>query len=104
MKSLGILEVCGYSTALLAINKMYQYCNIKVITIDFDKPAVADLDKMPLVAQVKFIGNVDDVKYALEVGKREALKYNDEEEVIARCIANYHDNMKDLIKVTKLKK
>lgn len=104
MKSLGLLEVCGYSTALLAINKMYQQCNIKVITIDFDKPAVADLDKMPLVAQVKFIGSVDDVKYALEVGKKVALKYNDEQEVIARCIANYHIDMNDLINVTKLKK
>lgn len=104
MKSLGILEVCGYSTALLAINKMYQQCNIKVITIDFDKPAVADLDKMPLVAQVKFIGNVDDVNYALEVGKKVALMFNDEEEVIARCIANYHTDMTQLINVTKLKK
>ncbi|MFP4697712.1 MAG: BMC domain-containing protein [Eubacteriales bacterium] len=104
MKSLGILEVCGYSTALLAVNQMYQHCNIKVITIDFDKPAVVDLDKMPLVAQVKFVGYVEDVKHALEVGKREALKHNGEEEVIARCIPNYHDGMVDLIRVSKLKK
>lgn len=103
MKSLGILEVCGYSTALLAINKMYQQCNIKVVAIDFDKPSVADLDRMPLVAQVKFVGNVDDVNHALEVGKKVALKFNDDEEIIARCIANYHSEMTELINVTKLK-
>lgn len=104
MKSLGILEVCGYSTALLALDKMYKQCNIKAITIDFDKPAIADLDRIPLVAQVKFIGSVDDVKYALEVGKKEALKFNNEQEVVARCIANYHEDMVNLINVTKLKK
>lgn len=104
MKSLGILELCGYSTALLAINKMTQDCNIKIVAIDIDKPAVAELDKIPLTAQVKFVGSVSEVEYALEVGKKIAYKYNEEHEVIARIIPNYHENMIGLIKLSKLKK
>jgi len=104
MAALGIIELCGYSTALLVINKMYQYCNIKVITIDFNKPAIADLDKIPLLAQVKFIGSIEDINYALEVGRETALNYNDEEMIITRSIANYHDGLIGLIKTTKLKK
>jgi microcompartment protein CcmL/EutN len=98
------LEVCGYSTALLAINKMLQECNIKIVAIDIDKPAVAELDKIPLVAQVKFVGGVDDVLAALEAGRKTALKYNSEDEVISKIITNYHEDMMGLIKVTKLRK
>ena len=104
MRSLGILEVCGFSTALLAINKMLQDCDIKIVTVDIDKPAVAELDKIPLTAQVKFVGSVSDVKHALEVGRNVALKYNEEQEVIARVIPNYHEDMIPLMKLTKLKK
>lgn len=93
MGALGLLEVCGYSTALLAINKMYLESDIEVLAIDFNKPASADLDKIPLQVQIKFTGSVAQVEWAMSVGRRIAEKHNDKEEVITHIIANAHDGM-----------
>ena len=96
MGALGLLEVCGYSTALLVINGMYQNADITVLAIDFNKPATADLDKIPLQVQIKFTGSVSQVEWAMEIGRKIAEKYNDKDEVIAHVIANAHDGMSTL--------
>jgi microcompartment protein CcmL/EutN len=43
MKSLGLLEVCGYGAALLCADAMDKAASIEIVTIDFDKPAVRNL-------------------------------------------------------------
>lgn len=88
MAALGSLEVCGYSTALLIVNKLYQFTDVKVVNLNFNKPAKAELDKIPLQVQVEFIGEIGQVRHGLEIGRKEALKYNDESEVIAHLIPN----------------
>lgn len=104
MKALGILELCGYSTALLASDSMCKAADIRIVAFDFNKPGAADLDKIPLLAQIKFVGGVDDVKAALEAGIRCAEKYNDREEILGRVIPNYDEGLTGLIKLTKIKK
>ena len=96
MAALGLLEVCGYSTALLAINTMYLNADIRVLAIDFNKPAVADLDKIPLQVQIKFTGSVSQVEWAMACGVETANKYNEEDEIIAHVIANAHEGMSKL--------
>jgi len=88
MAALGSIEVCGYATALLIVNKLYQFTDVKVVNLNFNKPANAELDKIPLQVQVEFTGNVDQVKQGLEVGKTEALRHNDDSEIITHLIAN----------------
>jgi len=104
MKALGILELCGYSTALLAADVMCKTADIKIIAIDFNKPAAADLDKIPLLAQIKYVGKVDAVKAALEAGRRKAEQYNSSEEILGRVIPNFDDGLMGLLKITTLKK
>ena len=104
MKALGLLEVCGYATALLCVDSMAKAADIKLVTIDFNKPGNAQLEKIPLLAQVKITGSVSDVKIALEHGYNTALKYNDEDEVISHLISSYHPDMLPLMKITKIKK
>lgn len=103
MKALGILEVCGYATSLLCVDSMAKAADIKLVTIDFNKPGNAQLEKIPLLAQVKIIGSVSDVKMALDSGYNTALKYNEQDEVIAHLIPNYHEDLLPLLKVTKIK-
>lgn len=88
MAALGTIEVCGYSTALLVANKLYQFVDVKVVGMNYNKPAVADLDRIPLQAQVQFMGDVDQVKQGLVIGREEARKYNDDSEIITHLIPN----------------
>ncbi len=104
MRALGILELCGYSTALLAMDSMCKAADIRVVAIDFNKPAAADLDKIPLLAQIKFVGRVDDVKAALEAGISKAENYNSSEEILGRVIPNYDEGLTGLIKISNIKK
>lgn len=88
MAALGTIEVCGYSTALLVANKLYKFADVKVVNMNFNKPAKAELDKIPLQVQVQFMGEVGQVRQGIEVGLEEALKYNDRNEVITHLIPN----------------
>ncbi|SHK02959.1 BMC domain-containing protein [Paramaledivibacter caminithermalis] len=97
-RALGMLEVCGYSTALIVINEIYHHMDIKVVAININKPAVAILEKIPLQAQVKFIGTLDQVNAALELGYKVALKYNEPEDIISDCIPNPHEGIEKMIK------
>lgn len=96
MAALGSIEVCGYSTALLIVNKLYQFTDVKVVNLNFNKPAKAELDKIPLQVQVEFIGDVGQVKQGLDIGKQEALKYNDENEIIVHIIPNPYIKIKEM--------
>jgi len=104
VNALGILELCGYSTALLAADSMCKAADITILAIDFNKPADADQDKIPLLAQVKFTGRVDDVKAALDAGIARAEKYNDREEILGRVIPNYDKGLTGLLKISAMKK
>jgi len=96
-KALGMIEVCGYSTALLVINHICHYMDVRIVAININKPAVAILEKIPLQAQVKFQGSVEQVQAAIEAGHEVALKYNEPEDIITGLIANPHEGLTAMI-------
>lgn len=98
-RALGIIEVCGYSTALIVINELYNNFNIRVEAININKPAVAVLEKIPLQAQVKFMGRVSEVQEALKLGRRIALRYNEDQDIITHCIPNPQSGIDKLIRL-----
>jgi microcompartment protein CcmL/EutN len=99
--ALGMLEVCGYATALIVISEIYQNMDIHVVAININKPAVAVLEKIPLQAQIKFRGSLDQVKAAIDLGYNIALRYNEKEDIIQSVIANPHPGIQQLIESSK---
>ncbi len=96
-RALGMLEVCGYSTALLVINTICHHMDVQIVAVNINKPAVAILEKIPLQAQVKFQGSVEQVQAALEAGYEVALKYNEADDIITGMIANPHEGLQGMI-------
>lgn len=95
-KALGSIEVCGYGAALLVMNRLYQYADVHIVNLNFNKPAVADIDRIPLQVQIEFTGDVDQVQYGLDVAYEEAIKYNDEDEIICHLIPRTYLSIKEL--------
>lgn len=102
-KSLGLLEVQGYSVALAVMDKACKAANIKILAMDCNNPKAGDNAFIPVVVQVKFVGSVSDVKVALEVAKEAALSYLREEDIVTRCIASYSDELEELLCSGKVK-
>ena len=74
MKALGMIEVYGFTTAIVVADKVAKTADVKLIAIDKNKPAGGDSARVPLVMIVKFEGDADAVKSALEAGVAEAKK------------------------------
>lgn len=70
--ALGMIEVYGFSTAIVVADKMAKTSNVKVVAIDKNKPAGGDSAEVPLVMAVKIEGDVAAVNSAIEAGKQEA--------------------------------
>ena len=78
--AIGFLECAGYGAVLYAMDRACKAADIEIIGIDTINPKDASAF-IPLTAQVKFAGSVDDVKVACEVARRAALKLNRPEAV-----------------------
>ena len=76
MKALGMIEVYGFTTAIIVADKVAQTADVKLVAIDKNKPANGDSAEVPLVMIVKFEGDADGVKAALEAGVAEAKRRN----------------------------
>ena len=72
MKALGMIEVYGFTTAIVVADKVAKTADVKLVAIDKNKPANGDSAEVPLVMIVKFEGDADGVKAALEAGVAEA--------------------------------
>ena len=72
MNALGMIEVYGFTTAIVVADKVAKTADVKIVAIDKNKPANADKVRVPLVMIVKFEGEADAVKAALEAGVAEA--------------------------------
>lgn len=72
--ALGMIEVYGFTTAVIVADKVAKTADVKVVAIDKNKPANADSAEVPLVMIVKFEGDTAAVESALEKGKQEAQK------------------------------
>lgn len=72
--ALGMLEVYGFTTAIVVADKAAKTAPVKVVAIDKNKPANADTAEVPLVMVVKLEGDVAAVSAAMEAGRAEAQK------------------------------
>ena len=72
--ALGMIEVFGFSTAIVVADKMAKTSDVKVVAIDKNKPAAGDSAKVPLVMAVKIEGSASAVESAIQAGKEEAEK------------------------------
>lgn len=72
MRALGILEVFGLTTALVAADAACKAGNIKIQAFDKNKPGNADKLPVPLLVAIKFRGSASDVEMAMEAGIKAA--------------------------------
>ena len=68
MAALGMIEVYGFTTAIVVADTVAKAADVKVVAIDRNKPANADKCEVPLVMIVKFEGDPAAVESAAELG------------------------------------
>ena len=68
MKSLGLVEVYSFTTALCAADAAAKAADVKVIAFDRNRPIREDVPA-PLVMVVKIEGDVADVRAGVEAAK-----------------------------------
>ena len=74
MKALGMIEVYGFTTAIVVADKVAKTADVKLIAIDKNKPAGGDSARVPLVMAIKIEGSAAAVEAAIATGKAEAEK------------------------------
>ncbi|ATD55054.1 BMC domain-containing protein [Clostridium chauvoei] len=74
MRALGIIEVFGLTTALVAADAACKAGNIKIEALDNNKPANADKLLVPVLIIVKFRGSISDVEMAMKAAISAAKK------------------------------
>ena len=67
-KAVGIIELYGLVAAFAACDAGCKAANVTVENFDKNKPANADKLPVPLLVAVKYRGDVDDVKAAVDAG------------------------------------
>jgi microcompartment protein CcmL/EutN len=75
-KALGLLEVFGFTTAVVIGDMIAKAADVKIVALDKNKPANGDAAEVPLLMTIKFEGDVADVEQALMVGVEEAKRRN----------------------------
>lgn len=84
------------------MDKACKAADIKILGIDTINPKDSSAF-IPLTTQVKFEGKISDVKFAVEVAREAALRFNSEKEVITSIIEQPYDGVDKLAKITKVK-
>ena len=72
MDALGMLEVFGFTTAVVAADAIAKAGDVEIIALDRNKPANGDAAVVPLHMTIKFTGSVAAVEAGLEAGIKEA--------------------------------
>ena len=72
MAALGMIEVYGFTTAVIVADACAKAADVKIVAIDKNKPANADKVEVPLVMVVKFEGSPAAVEAAHDAGVAEA--------------------------------
>ncbi len=68
MDALGMLEVFGFTTAIVAADAIAKAGEVEILALDRNKPANGDAAIVPLLMTVKFAGSVAAVEAGLEAG------------------------------------
>jgi microcompartment protein CcmL/EutN len=74
MDALGMVEVYGFTTAVLCADRAAKAAAVKIIALDTNKPANADTAEVPLVMNVKMEGSVSAVTEGVSAAKAAALE------------------------------
>ena len=74
--ALGLLEVFGFSTAIVVGDAVAKAADVTIVALDKNKPAAGDAAEVPLLMTVKFEGDVAAVEAAMKAGIAEAEKRN----------------------------
>lgn len=94
-KAVGMIEVYGLVAALIAGDAGCKAANVVIEALDRNRPSNADIP-VPLVIMVKFRGNVEDVKAAIEAAEVAANKVTG---VVSKyIIANPSEDTEKLLK------
>ena len=72
-RAVGIIEVYGLAAAFVACDVGCKAANVTVETFDRNEPGNADALKVPVIVMVKFRGDVESVKAAVDAAERAAL-------------------------------
>lgn len=99
--AIGFLECAGYGAVLYAMDKACKAADVTIIGIDTINPKDATAF-IPLTAQVKFEGGVDDVLEACKVARQAALTLNRPEEVLVEIIEKPYEGTKALARISKI--
>ena len=102
-KAIGCLEVLGYSVALDAMDKACKGADVLIVGIDCNNPAKGEAAAIPNVFQVKFTGDVDQVRIALDIAKNRALKYLEPEDVLTHLITGQAKGLEHVLSTSKVK-
>ena len=73
-EAVGILEVYGLATAVVAADAGCKAANVRLEVFDKNKPGNADALPVPLLVCIKFRGSVSDVTAAVDAGIEVAKK------------------------------
>lgn len=100
--ALGLLEVEGYSVALISLDAASKGANIEILSMDCNNPIKGDKATIPVVVQARIIGSIEDVKMALEIASNKALEYLSKDEVKTHLISSYSDDINKIIHLGKI--
>lgn len=75
-KALGLLEVFGFTTAVVIGDLVAKAADVTIVALDKNKPANGDAAEVPLLMTIKFEGDVAAVEQAMDAGVAEAKRRN----------------------------
>lgn len=101
-RSIGFLEVMGYSVAIIAMDAACKCAEIEILGVDTINPKDVNV-AIPLTVQVKFCGSVSDVKAAAEKAFETACLFLDPEDVAVHVIEKPASGSEKLANISKVK-
>ena len=75
-KALGLLEVFGFTTAVVIGDLVAKAADVTIVALDKNKPANGDAAEVPLLMTIKFEGDVAAVEQAMDAGVAEDKRRN----------------------------
>ncbi len=103
-EAVGLLEVLGFSVAMTAMDQACKAANVKIEAMDCNNPTTGDQALIPVVVQVKFTGNVSDIKVALETARHAANQYIDQQDIVTRVLSHQAPGLEKLLNTGKVKR
>ncbi|RCW71935.1 BMC domain-containing protein [Saliterribacillus persicus] len=102
-QAVGMLEVQGYSVALVAMDEACKAADLKIEAMDCNNPSNERKPQIPVIVQVKFTGKLSDVQIGLEVARKTASNFIDDKDILTHLIASHADGLENLLPLGKVK-